>query len=77
MKKLFLIAISATMLCSSCATLLGGKPTKCQTTRPAPAEPSRQIRIGALIADCLLFTPGIIVDFVTGSIYKPCEPKKK
>lgn len=33
--------------------------------------PQRDIRVGALIADILLFWPGTIVDFATGAIYKP------
>jgi hypothetical protein len=28
-----------------------------------------------LILDVLLFVPGVIVDFATGAIYKPCTNK--
>lgn len=58
---------------SSCATILGGKVTDCQKTKPAEGQPGRKVRAGALIADILLFWPGAIVDFATGAIYKPCD----
>ena len=67
----FLITLS--VLLPSCATILGGPVSECQRTKPAPGEPAREIRAGALIADILLFWPGVIVDFATGAIYKPCE----
>jgi hypothetical protein len=76
MKKLFrifaviLVALSVT----SCATVFGGKITQYQKTKPAPGAPQRQVRVGALVADILLFWPGTIVDFATGAIYKP-QPK--
>jgi UPF0716 family protein affecting phage T7 exclusion len=57
----------------SCATVFGGKVTECQRTKPAPGQPQREVRAGALIADVLLFVPGVIVDFATGAIYKPCS----
>lgn len=60
---------------SSCATVFGGKVSECQRTRPAAGQPTRSIRAVALIADIVLFTPGIIVDFVTGAIYTPCDKK--
>jgi len=63
--------IAATL--SSCATVLGGAVSECQRTKPAPGEPVRAIRGGALVADILLFWPGVIVDFATGAIYKPCD----
>ena len=56
---------------SSCATVFGGKVTAYQKTKPAPGQPQRDVRVGALIADILLFWPGLIVDFATGAIYKP------
>lgn len=76
MKKItkgFFVAAMATILFSSCATVLGGKVSDCQRTKPAAGKPSRAIRGGALIADIILFFPGAIIDFVTGAIYKPCE----
>jgi hypothetical protein len=63
------LAILASM--SSCATVLGGRITEYQRTKPAPGKPAREIRGGALIADVLLFWPGAIIDFVTGAIYRP------
>lgn len=56
---------------SSCATIFGGPVSDFQRTKPAPGEPARQVRAGALIADILLFWPGAVVDFATGAIYKP------
>jgi len=70
--NLLAIVTIATMM-SSCATVFGGKVSECQRTKPAPGEPARAIRGGALIADILLFWPGVIVDFATGAIYKPCD----
>lgn len=56
---------------TSCATIFGGQVTSAQRTKPAAGEPSRKVRAGALIADIVLFLPGLIVDFATGAIYKP------
>ena len=56
---------------SSCATLFGGRVTAYQKTPPAPGQPSREIRVGALVADVILFWPSLAVDFATGAIYKP------
>jgi UPF0716 family protein affecting phage T7 exclusion len=73
MKKLSnILAIALLVLSmSSCATVFGGKVTEYQKTKPAAGEPQREVRVGALIADILLFFPGVIVDFATGAIYKP------
>lgn len=68
---LLLVAI----ILPSCATVFGGPVSACQRTKPAPGEPQRAVRAGALIADILLFWPGAIVDFATGAIYKPCTNK--
>jgi len=68
-KSLLAIAILASM--SSCATVFGGRLTEYQRTRPAPGQPQREVRVGALIADVILFWPGAIVDFATGAIYRP------
>lgn len=56
---------------SSCATVFGGSVTDYQRTKPAAGQPAREIRTGALIADFLLFLPGVAVDFATGAIYRP------
>jgi hypothetical protein len=68
-RSVFALAILASM--SSCATVLGGRVTEYQRTRPAAGQPSREIRPVALIADVVLFWPGTIVDFITGAIYRP------
>ena len=77
MKKTFTKAAAFVLLAatvSSCATVFGGPVSEYQRTKPGPGEPQRPIRVGALIADIILFWPGTIVDFATGAIYKP-EPK--
>jgi hypothetical protein len=56
---------------NSCATVFGGRTTVAQKTKPLTGEPSRSIRPVAMIADILLFWPGLIVDFATGAIYRP------
>lgn len=73
MKKLtkFISYLIIAGVLSSCATVFGGKVTAYQKTKPAPGQPQRDVRVGALIADILLFWPGLIVDFATGAIYKP------
>ena len=68
-RSLFALAILASM--SSCATVFGGRLTEYQRTRPAPGQPQREVRVGALIADVILFWPGAIFDFATGAIYRP------
>ncbi|NQX86664.1 MAG: hypothetical protein HRT67_12305 [Flavobacteriaceae bacterium] len=70
MKNVIAIGLVAIMM-SSCATVFGGKVTAHQKTKPAAGEQQREVRVGALIADILLFWPGAIVDFATGAIYKP------
>lgn len=70
MKNVLAVGLIAIMM-SSCATVFGGKVTEFQKTKPGPGEQQRQIRVGALIADIILFWPGAIVDFATGAIYKP------
>lgn len=65
--------VAMTLSYSSCATVFGGQVSQCQRTKPAEGEPARKIRAGALVADILLFWPGLIVDFATKAIYKPCN----
>lgn len=72
MKKTIAIGFAALMM-TSCATVFGGKITEHQRTKPAPGQPQREVRIGALIADIVLFAPSLIVDFATGAIYKPTK----
>jgi hypothetical protein len=74
MKKILFNAIIFSMIVcslSSCATIFGGKVSQAQRTPPRPGEPSRPVRVVALIADVILFWPGVIVDFATGAIYRP------
>jgi hypothetical protein len=74
MKKLLTVIIMAICIShffSSCATVLGGRVSDLQRTKPKEGEPARAIRGGALVADILLFWPGTFVDFATGAIYKP------
>jgi hypothetical protein len=68
-RSLLAIAILASM--SSCATVFGGRVTEYQRTKPAPGQPQREIRAGALIADVVLFWPSAVIDFITGAIYRP------
>jgi hypothetical protein len=68
-----LTMLSITFMSSSCATVFGGRVTSCQKTKPVPGQQQRDVRVGALIADVLLFWPGVIVDFATGAIYRPCD----
>ena len=70
--SVFAILFLAIIGLSSCATLFCGPVSTCQRTKPAPGEPSREVRPGALILDILIFWPGAIVDFATSAIYKPC-----
>ena len=65
--------ITIIVLClsiSSCATLFGGPVTASQKTKPAAGQQQREVRVGWLIADIVLFLPSLIVDFATGAIYK-------
>lgn len=75
-KSILSIALAATIISTfpSCATILGGPVSECQRKKPAPGEPSRKVRAGALIADIFLIPViGLIVDFSTNAIYKPCN----
>ena len=61
---------------TSCATIVGGQVTESQRRKPLPGEPSRQFKVGALLADAFFFGGiGLIVDFATGAIYKPVLKK--
>lgn len=68
----FLMLIAIIYLCS-CATILGGKVSQCQRTKPMSGQPARKIRTGAAIADLVFFWPGLAIDFATNAIYKPCK----
>ncbi|NNE32054.1 MAG: hypothetical protein HKN40_06765 [Winogradskyella sp.] len=70
MKKVLAIGLMMLIL-NSCATVFGGPVTPYQKRKPAPGESQRDVRVVALIADIILFAPGLIVDFATGAIYRP------
>jgi hypothetical protein len=72
MKKILLLYLAVTLLCSSCATLFGGKITNCQRAKPLRDQPSRKLRPVAFAFDVLFF-PALIVDFTNCKIYKPCD----
>jgi hypothetical protein len=69
--SLTILALCATLTFSSCATILGGKITTAQKTKPAPGQPQRQVRAGYLIADIIFGLIPLAVDFGTAAIYKP------
>lgn len=73
MKKIIKLAaiVFIALLMSNCATVFGGKVNAYQKRKPGPGEQQREVRVVALIADIILFAPGLIVDFATGAIYKP------
>jgi len=72
--KIYAIILLTSLALSSCATIfVAGKASTCQKTKPAEGQPQRDIRVGLLILDILLFWPGAIVDFATCEIYKPCK----
>jgi hypothetical protein len=77
MKKIYKNFIPALIiLCTlqSCATVFGGGVNSYQRTKPVPGQQQRPLRVGAFIADLVLFWPGLIVDFATCAIYKPNPP---
>jgi hypothetical protein len=74
MKKNYKNLIPALLIActlQSCATVFGGGVNAYQRTRPLPGQQQRRLRVGAFIADILLFWPGTIVDFATCAIYRP------
>ena len=76
MKKMILLITGFILILelTSCATIVGGQVTESQRRKPLPGEQSRQIKVGALIADAVFFGGlGILIDFATGAIYKPAE----
>jgi hypothetical protein len=76
MKKLIILSLAATMMLSSCATIFGGRISDCQKTKPPAGQPSRDIRIAALILDIVIFWPGAVVDFADYAIYSPCYDRR-
>jgi len=74
MKQILIViaCVVVTLTGTGCATIFGGHVSACQKTKPAPGQQQRSVRVVALIADIVIFSPGLIVDFATGAIYKPC-----
>jgi len=75
-KKLAFGIVLCIML-GSCATLLGGRITTSQKTRPTRGQAKRQIQVGYFIADVICFAVPLAIDFGTGAIYKPSSGKRK
>ena len=69
--KVIICALLALSTLQSCATVFGGHVNAYQRTKPLPGQETRKLRVGAFIADVLLFWPGTIIDFATCAIYKP------
>lgn len=69
------LVLAACILLNSCATILGGKISQSQKTKPAPGQPQRQVQVGYLIADIIFGIIPAAVDFGTGAIYKPAGKK--
>lgn len=70
MKKIIL-GLSVVIMLSSCATVLGGRLTKHQLTKPAKGAEKRRVRIVPIIFNLGMFPIGIGIDFLTGAAYKP------
>lgn len=75
-KRVCFLLVLASFFFTSCATVLGGKVDTCQRTKPKDGQESRKVRAGYLIADALFGFMPLIIDFATGSIYKPCPEQK-
>lgn len=80
MKKSIILSFlaGAFILQSGCATIFYGKGNECQRTKPAEGQAKRQVRPGALVFDLIVgtftFYIPVIIDFVNGAIYYPCDP---
>jgi len=68
---LFVLLVSITILSSSCATILGGKVSDYQRTKPTAGQPGRKLRVVAFVGDVCFGLVPVIVDFATGAIYRP------
>ena len=72
--KIYALVLLTALALNSCATVfIAGNDSTCQKTKPAEGQPQRDVRVGLLILDILLFWPGAIIDFATCEIYKPCK----
>jgi hypothetical protein len=69
---MLVLSIVTCLFCSSCATILCGPVTECQYVKPGRGR-ARHIRPVVLFFDIILTGPiGVIVDFATCAIYRPC-----
>ena len=68
---LTILLVSMTLLGTSCATILGGKVSDYQRTKPTAGQPARKLRVVAFVADAFFGLVPVIVDFATGAIYRP------
>lgn len=75
-KLITALALGAVLSLQSCATVIGGKITQSQKTKPQAGQPQRQVRAGFFVADLLFLGVPLIVDFATGAIYKPDNSQK-
>jgi len=69
--KKIVLGLIVCLLLDSCATVLGGRISTSQKTKPKRGEAHRQLRVGYFIADIICFAIPLAVDFGTGAIYKP------
>ncbi len=67
-------ALFVLCILQSCATVFGGHVNTYQRTKPLPGGETRPLRVGAFIADLVVFWPGLIIDFATCAIYRPHHP---
>ncbi|MEI6585872.1 MAG: hypothetical protein WCL56_07290 [Sediminibacterium sp.] len=71
-KNLLVVLLATiTLLSSSCATILGGKVSDYQRTKPTQGQPARKLRVVAFLGDVCFGLVPVIVDFATGAIYRP------
>ncbi|MCX6300380.1 MAG: hypothetical protein NTY72_14960 [Bacteroidetes bacterium] len=71
-KNLLVVLLATiTLFSSSCATILGGKVSDYQRTKPAQGQPARKLRVVAFLGDVCFGLVPVIVDFATGAIYRP------
>jgi hypothetical protein len=79
MKKAMIgILLGVVLLNSGCATVfLGTDSASHCKIKPQPGEPQREVHVGALIFDVILFWPALIIDFVDGAIWMPCANAKQ
>lgn len=68
-----MVLASMTLFSTSCATILGGKVSDYQRTKPTEGQPARKLRVVAFIGDVVFGLIPVIVDFATGAIYRPAN----